>query len=51
MSLNSSNSIVRAAIAHPAGNGIELALSFNPSLPPEAVGKQLLKLVVFADQA
>jgi hypothetical protein len=49
MSLNSSNSVVRATIAHPAANGVELSLSFNPLLTPQALGEQLLKLVAVAD--
>lgn len=48
MSLNSSNSVVRAATAHPTANGVELSLSFNPLLPPQTVGEQLLRLVSVA---
>jgi hypothetical protein len=45
MSVNSSNSVVRAEIAHPAIDGIQLSLTFAPLLPPQTVGEQLLKLI------
>lgn len=48
MSVNSSNSVVRAATAHPTANGVELSVSFNPFLAPQIVGEELLKLVSVA---
>lgn len=42
--LNASNAVVRASTPHPAHDGIELSVSFNPLLAPEAVGEKLLQL-------
>jgi hypothetical protein len=42
--LNSSNAVVRASIRHPAQEDIELSISFNPLLGPEAIGEKLLQL-------
>lgn len=42
--LNPSNAVVRAAIRHPAHEGIELSVSFNPLLELEVVGEKLLQL-------
>lgn len=38
-------------MAHPTENGIELSLSFNPLLPAQTVGEQLLKLASVAGAA
>ena len=42
--LNPSNAVVRASIQHPTQEGIELSISFNPLLAPEAIGEKLLQL-------
>ena len=49
--LHSSNAVVRAATRHPAHEDIELSVSFNPRLEPEAVGGKLLQLVRAASAA
>lgn len=49
--LNPSNAVVRASIAHPAHEGIELSCSFNPLLAPEVIGAQLLQLAKAAAAA
>lgn len=48
-SVNSSNVTVRASVAHASCPGIELATSFNPLDPAEAVGESLIRLVKAAD--
>lgn len=42
--LNASNAVVRAAMQHPAHEGIELSVAFNPLLPAAVVGEKLLEL-------
>lgn len=42
--LDASNAVVRAAIAHPDGGGVELSVSFNPHLPAESIGDELMRL-------
>jgi len=51
MSLNSSSSTVRASIAHPVADGVELSLCFNPLLPPQNIGEQLLRLIELVNAA
>jgi hypothetical protein len=43
-SLDASNAVVRAVMQHPAYEGVELSVSLNPRLLPEAVGEKLLQL-------
>jgi hypothetical protein len=42
--LNTSNAVVRASVAHPTHDGIELSVSFNPLLGPDVIGGKLLQL-------
>lgn len=44
-SLNASDAVVRASVAHPADEGLEISASFNPLLAPDEIGKALLRLV------
>ena len=42
--LNSANILVRASTPHPVHEDLELSVSFNPLIEPEAVGEKLLQL-------
>ena len=46
--LDASNAVVRASMAHPSQDDIELSVSFNPLLAPEEVGGLLLRLACAA---
>lgn len=43
-SLNLSDAVVRASVAHPTEAGLELSTSFNPFLAPEKIGASLFQL-------
>jgi hypothetical protein len=47
--LNSANVVVQASTPHAHAPEIELCISFNPSLPAEAVGEKLRRLVEIAN--
>lgn len=51
LGLHPSNAVVRATTRHPTHEDIELSVSFNPRLEPEAVGEKLLQLVRAAGAA
>ena len=46
---NSSNSVVRASVAHPTRANIEMSVSFNPLLAHEAIGESLMQLIEAAN--
>lgn len=49
--LHASNAVVRASMAHPVEEDIELSISFNPQLAPEEIGDKLLRLARAANAA
>ena len=45
---NASGAVVRASAPHPGDDGIELSIAFNPRLPADEIGTQLLRLFAVA---
>jgi hypothetical protein len=50
-SLNSANVLACASVSHPKHAGIALSTAFNPGLPPDIIGKNLLRFVEAAKNA